>query len=128
MEAGTEFDNGLFNKETAGLEGGEGRIWTIIHHHDSQSHDLGYGQVTQKSEGNLGGAYELTRKRTCGSKCFEQKFLEFIDSIALSHSILLSSHSIQRSCGQRDAIISMVRQTMLSGSFVSLFLEHIELK
>ena len=89
-------------------------FWTIIHHDGSQSHDLGLDQVTRKSEAYMNWLYELAGKSSCGSKCFKQKFLRFRDCIVLSHFILYSRHSTECSYGQRNPLVSIVRQTMLS--------------
>lgn len=118
---------GSFNKQAAGLEGGEGRIWTFIHHDGSQSCVLGLGQVTLQSKGNVNWLYELAGKRTCGSRCSKQKSLRFIDCIVLSHFILPSRHSTECSCGQRNPLVSMVRQIMLFQCFVALFFRRVEL-
>ena len=109
---------GSFNKQAAGLKGVEGRIWTFIHHDGSHSHGLGLGQNTQKLAGNSTG----------GLRCSKQKFLGFTDCIVLSHSILPSRHSTECSYGQRNPLVSMVRQIMLFQCFVALFLRRVELK
>ena len=74
MEAGTEIGYGWFNREAAGLEGRKGQIWTVIQHDGLQSHDLGLGQVTRKSEGSMNWLYELACKRTCGSSALDKSF------------------------------------------------------